>query len=107
MAWHATGNSISMAEHDFGIKLPMLIKGVTFAGTDSVQMAIKAKADAEPIITKTFGDVTENTVYIELTEAESELLPVGSYVYVLDWYQDGVFMCNIIPMAEFKVVNKA
>jgi hypothetical protein len=42
-----------------------------------------------------------------LTEEESALFPVGVYCYRLDWYQEGTFMCNIIPDAVFKVVDKA
>lgn len=31
----------------------------------------------------------------------------GFYTYSLDWYQDGAFLCNIIPAGEFRVVVKA
>ena len=107
MAWEVSGNSISMAEGDFGVKLPMTISGTTFAASDSVKLDIKSEPDGEAIVSKEFTNIQQNTVNIELTEAESALLPVGNYVYVMDWYQSGVFMCNIITKAAFKVVDKA
>ena len=57
----------------------------------------------------TLNDFThiDNTVELSLTEAQSALLPVGDYVYALDWYRDEVFMCNIIPQGVFRVVKKA
>ena len=96
-----------MAEGDWGIQLPITITGTTFAENDEVKLTIKTALNGGTILEKTFSDLTDNTANLELTEAESALLPVGSYVYRLDWYQDGTFMCNIIPIASLKVVDKA
>ena len=52
-------------------------------------------------------NITDNTVSLEFSEADSSLLPVGKYVYRLDIYQDNAFMCNVIPIASIKVVDKA
>ena len=53
-----------------------------------------------------------NVTNLNLSMAEGDYgialpVPVGGYVYCLDWYQNGNFMCNIIPSAQFKVVDKA
>lgn len=103
--WNVNGTMLTMAEGDWGVKLPVTVSGVTFANNDSVKIVIKSGETT--IIEKEYTSITQNTVNIELTEAESALLPVGSYVYRLDWYQDGAFMCNIIPISTFKVVDKA
>ena len=105
--WQVTAQSLSMTEGDWGIQLPVTISGVTFAANDFVSLTIKNQNNGTAIIEKTFANIQNNTVNLELTEAESALLPVGSYVYVLDWFQDGAFMCNIISSAVFKVVDKA
>lgn len=105
--WTAQGHSLEMVEGDWGILLPINISGVTFAASDQIKLILKNKQNGETILEKTYGNITDNTVQLELTEDESALLPVGAYVYFLDWYQDGAFLCNIIPSASFKVVDKA
>ena len=103
--WNVNGLQLNMTESDWGVKLPVTVSGVTFANNDSVKIVIKSGETT--IIEKEYTNITQNTVNLELTEAESALLPVGIYVYRLDWYQDGAFMCNIIPISTFKVVDKA
>lgn len=103
--WNVNGLQLNMTEGDWGVKLPVTVSGVTFANNDSVKIVIKSGETT--IIEKEYTNISQNTVNLELTEAESALLPVGSYVYRLDWYQDGAFMCNIIPISTFKVVDKA
>ena len=105
--WIVSGNDLKMCEGDYGLKLPITISGTTLTASDEVLFTLKDKLNGDTIITKTFSNITQNTVNLELTEAETALVPVGDYVYSLDWYQDGAFMCNIIPIAKFKVVEKA
>lgn len=105
--WRVTANSITMTEGDYGIALPVTISGIDFTAADTVKISVLTAVNGETIVEKEFSDISENTVNLELTQAESALLPVGVYVYRLDWYQSGVFMCNIIPFAAFKVVEKA
>ena len=105
--WQVNSQNISMVEGDFGIKLPITISGVTFAASDSVKLTIKDKVNGTTVLEKDFTNIQNNTVELELTEAESALFPVGAYVYTLDWYQSLSFMCNIIREAVFKVVDKA
>lgn len=103
--WVVSGTSLSMAEGDWGVELPVTVSGVTFSANDSLKIVIKNGETT--LVEKEYTNITQNTVKLELTETESALLPIGVYVYRLDWYQDGAFMCNIIPVSSFKVVDKA
>ena len=106
--WKARDIEISMAEGDYGIKLPITIHDVEFSSSDSIKITIKKRPnDEEDVLEKTFDGIQDNTIQLELTKQESDKLPVGTYVYRLDWYQNGVFMCNIVLCATFKVVDKA
>ena len=105
--WNVTNQSLMMTEGDFGVQLPVTISGVEFSAADSVKFIIKSVVNGSVIIEKTFTDITDNTFNLDITEAESALLKVGSYVYALDWYQSGAFMCNIVQIGSFKVVEKA
>lgn len=105
--WTPTGHELTMCEGDYGIALPITVSGVTLTASDELALTIKKRRNGDTVLTKTFSNIQNNTVELELTEAESALLPVGMYVYSLDWYQDGVFLCNVIPTAVFKVVDKA
>lgn len=103
--WNVNGITLNMTEGDWGVKLPVTVTGVTFTANDSVR--IKIQRDETTIIEKEYTNITQNTFDLEFTEAESALLHVGSYLYSLDWYQDGAFMCNIIPSGMFLVGDKA
>ncbi len=105
--WQVNAQNLTMTEGDFGIQLPVTISGTTFAASDSVKITFKDKPNGDTILEKDFTNIQNNTVNLGLTEAESALFPVGAYVYSLDWYQSGSFMCNIIREATFKVVDKA
>lgn len=107
MAWKVTNQSLSMAEGDYGIAVPMRITGVPFGEQDSIRFTFKTEMNGEIVLEKTFSDIRDGTVDLEFTEAESGLFPVGSYVYSVDWYQSGRFMCNLVPASFLKVVDKA
>lgn len=100
-------NNLQMAEGDFGIELPVEIKGTTIGPAETLRFTFKDKVNGTVIMEKDFAPVTDNTVNLVLSEEESALFPVGQYVYSLDWYSNGVFLCNILPVASFKVVDKA
>lgn len=105
--WNVNGQDLIMCEQDYGLELPITISGPTFGQYDEVQFTLKTSLNGDTLLTKTFSSITQNTVKLELTKAESDALPVGQYVYSLDWYQNGSFMCNIIPISKFWVVEKA
>ena len=102
--WNVSGNDIKMCEEDWGVELPITITGVTLTEQDSLKLIVKA---GENTIVKDFSNIQNNTIKLAFTEAETALLPVGTHTYSLDWYQDGAFLCNIIPTALLKVVGKA
>ncbi len=105
--WAVSGINLQMAEGDYGISLPITVHGTELGGNDSLRVTIKTRKNGETILEKNFSDIEDNTVELELTQTESAKLPVGVYVYSLDWYQNGIFMCNIVLCSLFKVVDKA
>ena len=105
--WNVNNQDLKMCEGDWGIKLPITISGTTLTASDELKLVIKKAQNGDAVLTKVYTDISQNTVELEFTEAESALLPVGTYCYTLDWYQSGVFMCNIIPYATLRVVDKA
>ena len=107
MAWSSNGNNLSMCEGDWGIKLPVTLDGTTLTASDCLRFTFKTEKNGTTLFTKEYSNIQENTVQLEFTEAESALLPVGTYAYSLDWYQNDAFLCNITPSALLKVVDKA
>lgn len=105
--WAVSGINLQMAEGDYGISLPITVHGTELGGNDSLRVTIKTRKNGETILEKNYSDIEDNTVELELTQTESAKLPVGVYVYSLDWYQNGIFMCNIVLCSLFKVVDKA
>ena len=105
--WNVIGVNLQITEGDYGVALPVEIKGTTLGAQDSIKLTFKTAVNGDEILSKTFDGITDNTVSLELTDEESALFSVGGYVYCLDWYQNGNFMCNIIPYAQFWVVDKA
>ena len=104
--WAVQNNDLKMCESDWGIELPITISGITFTAQDTLKFTFKNRMNGETILTKEYTP-EQNKVTLVFTEAETALFPVGSYVYSLDWYQDGAFMCNVIPSAFLKVGDKA
>lgn len=105
--WSASSYNLTMTEGDYGIILPMTISGVTLTGQDEIQITIKSGLNGDDILVKTYTNIENNTINFELTENESALFSVGAYVYRMDWYQSGAFLCCLIECATFKVVDKA
>ena len=104
--WAVKNTTYSMAEGDWGVALPITVEGITFSENDFLKFVFKDQVNGTTILEKQYTPV-ENTINLEFTEAESALFPVGSYAYHLDWYQNGAFLCNLVPSATLKVVDKA
>lgn len=106
--FEAKNTKIEMTEGDYGIVLPieLEIEG-ELTPSDKFSFKIFKTINEEPIIEKVFSDIDNNTIEFQLTKAESELLEVGSYYYDIDWYQENLFLNNIIAKAKFKVLEKA
>lgn len=103
--WRVSGNTLTAAEGDYGIQLPITVSGTTLTSSDTLKFTFKGATNGTTVLEKELAP-TNNTVNLEFTAAESELFEVGVYVYSLDWYQNGIFMCNLIPKGIFKVVDK-
>ena len=104
--WNVNGNSLQMCEGDYGITLPVTITGATFGEGDALRFTFKAVPNGETILTKEYTP-ENNALVLSFTSAETAKFPQGGYCYSLDWYKNGNFMCNLVPAASFKVVDKA
>ena len=105
--WCVYGNKITMTEGDFGVGLEFTVRRVVVNSGDVFRLSIKSAPKAEAIIEKVFENISQNKFALTLTEAETAELPVGMYVYVLDWCKEGEFMYNTIRVANFQVEEKA
>lgn len=107
--WDTKGLTVSMAEGDYGIILPVEveIEDVTLGAQDSIKIVFKTSNNGDLILEKNYDGIEDNTVNLEFTAEETALFPVGSYVYSIDWYQSGNFMCNLVTSSPLKVVDKA
>ena len=103
--WKVNVLNICMAEGEFGVGLPATISGTDLAADDSVKFTVKDRSSGATLLEKDYTGIRDNSFAIELTEAESALLPAGIYAYSLAWYHAGVFRCYIVPEAVFKVVG--
>lgn len=106
--WSGTINNLGMTEGDYGVALTVTISGATLGEHDSLRFTFKKTRNAaEVILTKEYASITQNTVELSFTEAESALFHPGGYVFALDWYQDGSFMCNLVENGSLRVGDKA
>lgn len=107
MAWRSSGKNLQFTEGDWGVAEVVTISGFTVSPNDSFKFIFMTKKNGDMILEKVFTGLTTNSMELSFTEEESALFPVGSYVYSLDWYQNGQFMCNLIECGGLKVVDKA
>lgn len=106
--WIVTNDyDLKMAEGDYGIELPIKISGFSLGASDVVAIVIKKAENGDLILTKLFSNIQQNTIKLEFTAEESALLPIGTYVYRMDAYQEGNYLCNLVPSASLKVVDVA
>ena len=105
--WEVDNKNLRMTEGDYGIALPIVIKGADMGEGDAVLFTIKDKRNGDTVLSKTITTIESNTANLQLTAQDTALLEIGTYLYSLDWYHDGLFMCNIVPQATFRVVDKA
>lgn len=99
------GRNIIITEGDFGIGIPITIVGSNILPDHKLKMTIKSDENKDLII-KEYNNIKNNTFEFELTEEESKKLIVNSYFYVLDWYKDGEFLCNVIKDGCLVVEDK-
>lgn len=104
--WSAVGTNLKMVEGDYGVPVVFSVKNVEFSGLDAIKLTVKNTVNGEAIFEKTVSNLTGNTFNIALTAAETALLPVGQYVFALDWYTNNVFMCNLVAVGQLSVLEK-
>lgn len=108
--WSGTALRLEMTEGDYGITLPLTVSGITMNPGDELALAVKTAKNGTTIIEQTMSvsEQTDDPVFgLVFSEEQSELLTPGKYFYILDWYRNGEFFCNIIPNGILKVVDKA
>lgn len=101
---------LEMIEGDFGLVLlfELEVEGQeTISANDSFSIKIFTEINTDPIISKTYTDIQNNTIEFELTQSESELLKIGTYYYDLDWWQGQNFLGNLIAVGILNVKEKA
>lgn len=100
---------ITMTEGDFGIVLPIEIdtEGTELTNNDKFVFKIFKEINGQAIIEKVFENITNNTIELSFTQEESKQLDIGDYYYDLDWYQEDVFLSNILAKKRLKVSDKA
>lgn len=105
--WDAKGKRLEMTAGDYGVKIPVTVDSIAVGKDDTLRFTFK-KYDGGPVIlAKSFTNVNGNAVDLEFTREESARFLPGDYVWRLDWFEDGNFMCNIVQSGIFRVVRKA
>lgn len=107
--WNINGKNsldITMTEGDFGVEMSIEIDGFSISSSDTIELTVKKTRNGKAILEKTFTINDDNTIDLVFTEAESDDLKVGTYIYRLDIYRNGVFMYNVVNNAKLKVVDK-
>lgn len=105
--WSGRATQLKMVEGDWGLALPFTVSGVMMGENDSLRFTFKKTVNGDTVLEKTFDGITDNTVQLTFSQEESALFTPGTYVFALDWYQDGSFLGNIIDNGSLKVVDKA
>lgn len=110
MAWKVSnGVNLRMSEGDFGVALEYVVSvdGVTFGASDNFRFTFKDIVNGKTILTKTYSDISNSTIALCFTKAESALFPPGAYVYSLDWYQGDDLQLCLVDAAAFTVGDVA
>lgn len=105
--WEVKDTNIKMTVGDYGVALPFNFHDITISSGDAMLVTIKRFPNGAAKIEKSFFEITGGKIDLVFTAEESAELPVGKYVYSLDWYHDGAFKCCLIDKARFEVVGKA
>ena len=98
--WVEDNNDIQMTVGDYGVAEPFHVSGVTLSQNDSVKFVFSNGIEKE-------YTPSNNGVELMFTAEESAQFRPGTYPYRLDWYREGVFLCNLIPCGVLTVISKA
>ena len=108
--WNTKGKNstdLIMDEGDYGVEVDVGILGVSISSSDVIKIEVRHVKNGDIVLEKEYTNITsDDTIQLSWTEAETELLTPGTYVYNLDWYQNGVFMCCIVNNSKLQVRDK-
>ena len=105
--WAALGTNLKMTEDDYGVPIYFSVKNAKFSTLDSIKLTVKDTINGTEKFSKTISNLSGNIFQLYLTAAESALLPIGQYIYSLDWYCNEVFLCNLVAASSLIVTEKA
>ena len=97
---------LTMTEGDFGVEMSIEIDGLSISSSDTIELVVKKTRNGKAVLEKTFEINDDNTIDLVFTEAETDDLKVGTYIYRLDVYRNGVFMYNVVNNSKLKVEDK-
>ncbi len=103
--WQASGNCIRMTRNDFGVGLPLSFPETEISEEDTLVFTIKKDAGGPILVSKPFTGIKTRSIEITLTKEETAKLPVGSYVWKVDWFRGQEFLCCLAQPSPFKVVS--
>lgn len=108
MGWSGNEKNfgLSMVAGDFGVAQEITLNDLTISASDTLKFTIKKKSGGETLFTQTFTNVQHNTIAVQMSAAESEVLTPGEYVYYVEWYNGDSFLDTLIDGAPFKVKVK-
>lgn len=96
-----------MDEGDFGVEIDIGIYGVSISPSDTIRITVCKEKNGDIVVQKEYTDIPDDdTISLAWTEEETALLTPGTYVYVLDWYRNGVFMYCIVNNSKLQVRDK-
>lgn len=105
--WNVDGNNLRVTEEDFGVALRCRFTGIELTSNDVLKFTFKNKPNGSVILTKEFTNLESNTFDLVFTSEDMQSLPIGSYTFTVDWYQEGLFRYCLIEKATLKVGDKA
>lgn len=77
--WIVTaGKELQMTEGDYGIDLPVVIKGADFGNGDTINFVVKTSVNGTQILNKSFSNIVDGVVNIRLTSSDAASVPVGT-----------------------------
>ncbi|MBO5143035.1 MAG: hypothetical protein J6C46_08650 [Clostridia bacterium] len=97
---------LEMTEGDYGTALPMVISGGVLDTDEKIKISIYDYKTHVIKVVKEYSNITNGTFDFSLTKEESALLPVGDYVYSVEWFQEDTFVGTLINAEDFTVKGK-
>lgn len=105
------GDKIVMIYGNYGIELPITMtitnendEHIIIANDEKIKFVIKKCNEIK--YEKDYTNVENNTIYLNFTQEESELLLAGEYTYSIDWYKENIFKGTLVNGNDFIVEKR-